>query len=99
MNIKLLILILCVFSLFACSTGQKAAIKRDAAPAPLSKEQEGLFKADFRYSPPWWQTAICLPDDWRREDPAGHSWKETLAMGFLPTVASRPAFFPRSILP
>jgi len=18
---------------------------------------------DFRYSPPWWQTAICLPDD------------------------------------
>lgn len=61
MNIKLLILILCVFSLFACSTGQKAVIKRDGAPAPLSKEQEGLFKADFRYSPPWWQRAICLP--------------------------------------
>lgn len=21
---------------------------------------------DFRYSPPWWQTAICLPDDWQK---------------------------------
>jgi|GEM_PF-5410384 len=61
MNIKLFILILCAFSLLACSTGQKAVIKRDAAPAPLPKGQESLFKADFLYSPPWWQTAICLP--------------------------------------
>jgi hypothetical protein len=21
---------------------------------------------DFRYAPPWWQTAICLPDDWQK---------------------------------
>jgi hypothetical protein len=39
------------------------------------------------------------PSNGRREDPAGHSWKETLTMGFLPTVASLPAFFPRSIFP
>ena len=66
MKIKLFILILCAFSLFACNMGQKAVIKRDAAPASMPKEQEGLFKADFRYSPPWWQTAICLPDDWQK---------------------------------
>jgi hypothetical protein len=73
MNIKLFILILCAFSLLACSTGQKAVIKRDAAPAPLPKEQESLFKADFRYSPPWWQTAICLPfSSGSRRHAAGH---------------------------
>ena len=22
-----------------------------------------LGRADFRYAPPWWQSAICLPDD------------------------------------
>ena len=37
------------------------------------------------------------PSNGRREDPAGHSWKETLGMGFLGTVTSLPAFFPRSI--
>ena len=21
---------------------------------------------DFRYAPPWWQTSICLPDDWQK---------------------------------
>ncbi len=22
-----------------------------------------LGRVDFRYAPPWWQSAICLPDD------------------------------------
>jgi len=37
------------------------------------------------------------PSNGRREDPAGHSWTETPEKGFLPTVASLPAFLPRSI--
>ena len=24
------------------------------------------WKVDFRYAIPWWQTAICLPDDWQK---------------------------------
>jgi hypothetical protein len=24
------------------------------------------WSIDFRYAPPWWQTAICLPDDWQK---------------------------------
>ena len=25
--------------------------------------ESDLGRADFRYAPPWWQSAICLPDD------------------------------------
>jgi len=25
--------------------------------------ESGLGSVDFRYAPPWWQSAICLPDD------------------------------------
>lgn len=24
------------------------------------------FRVDFRYAPVWWQTSICLPDDWQK---------------------------------
>ncbi len=24
------------------------------------------WTVDFRYAPPWWQTSICLPDDWQK---------------------------------
>ncbi|MFI5384503.1 MAG: hypothetical protein ACHQ50_00115 [Fimbriimonadales bacterium] len=29
----------------------------------LIAAQQGKLNVDFRYSPAWWQTAICLPDD------------------------------------
>lgn len=38
-------------------------IARDAPPAPLGPDEAADLTADFRYSPPWWQVAICLPDD------------------------------------
>ena len=28
--------------------------------------EPGSLTVDFRYAPPWWQTAICLPDDWQK---------------------------------
>jgi len=28
--------------------------------------QTAPFAVDHRFSPPWWQTAICLPDDWQK---------------------------------
>ncbi|HXQ81766.1 MAG TPA: hypothetical protein VN775_10660 [Opitutaceae bacterium] len=30
---------------------------------PQSPAESALDPVDFRYSPPWWQTSICLPDD------------------------------------
>jgi hypothetical protein len=35
-----------------------------AAPAPAATNDP--WTIDFRYAPPWWQTAICLPDDWQK---------------------------------
>lgn len=39
-----------------------------AEPAPASGEgaAKSPWAIDFRYSPPWWQTSICLPDDWQK---------------------------------
>jgi len=31
-------------------------------PAPGGSE----WTVDHRYAPPWWQTSICLPDDWQK---------------------------------
>jgi len=28
--------------------------------------EEDAWVVDFRYAPPWWQTSICLPDDWQK---------------------------------
>lgn len=28
--------------------------------------QPSAWVVDFRYAPPWWQTSICLPDDWQK---------------------------------
>lgn len=33
------------------------------ADSPGDAEQ---WSVDFRYAPPWWQTSICLPDDWQK---------------------------------
>ncbi|MGQ9592824.1 MAG: phosphodiester glycosidase family protein, partial [Planctomycetota bacterium] len=46
--------------------GVPVAIARDAPPAPLGSEEAADLTADFRYSPPWWQVTICLPDDWQK---------------------------------
>ena len=43
------------FGLFLCA----------AAPARATTTNDP-WTIDFRYAPPWWQTAICLPDDWQK---------------------------------
>lgn len=35
-----------------------------AADAPSSAASPWVV--DYRYAPPWWQTSICLPDDWQK---------------------------------
>ncbi len=35
-----------------------------AAEGPASAGAE--WTVDHRYAPPWWQTSICLPDDWQK---------------------------------
>jgi len=49
----------------ACREGS-VAFRRDAAPRPLSTEESAKLAADFRYAPAWWQSSICLPDDWQK---------------------------------
>jgi hypothetical protein len=66
MHLKFCSLIILAAVLAGCGGGQKIAVKRDAAPGPPSAQKKELFLIDFRYSPPWWQTAICLPDDWQK---------------------------------
>jgi hypothetical protein len=36
------------------------------AAAPALAATNDPWTIDFRYAPPWWQTAICLPDDWQK---------------------------------
>ncbi len=50
-----------------------AALAPAAAPvgtadtaASVSPRPASPWSIDFRYAPPWWQTAICLPDDWQK---------------------------------
>ncbi len=40
-----------------------SALLLPGAAAHLPAQTTDLGRVDFRYSPPWWQTAICLPDD------------------------------------
>jgi hypothetical protein len=37
-----------------------------AAPPSALAAGNDPWKIDFRYAPPSWQTAICLPDDWQK---------------------------------
>jgi hypothetical protein len=66
MKAKAPVAILLFGCLMACQQSQKIVLKRDAAPAPMPAETTDLFKADGRFSPPWWQTAVGLPDDWQK---------------------------------
>ena len=34
--------------------------------APARAATNDTWAIDFRYAPPSWQTAICLPDDWQK---------------------------------
>ena len=46
-----------------------SAIALALAPGTLSRAADASidpWAIDFRYAPPWWQTAICLPDDWQK---------------------------------
>jgi len=52
--------------LVSCGPPGGLAVKRDAPPAPAPAGLADTLKADDRYSPPWWQTAIGLPDDWQK---------------------------------
>ncbi len=37
-----------------------------AWPAGRAGGANDALTVDFRFAPPWWQTAICLPDDWQK---------------------------------
>ncbi len=41
-----------------------AALPSAAAENPADKASD--WKVDHRYAPVWWQTSICLPDDWQK---------------------------------
>jgi hypothetical protein len=65
MRRKALWAVLSVLFLFACA-GKEIEVRRDAAPQPLAKDEFAKLTADYRYAPVWWQSAICLPDDWQK---------------------------------
>jgi hypothetical protein len=35
-------------------------------PLAAAEGASDPWTIDFRYAPPWWQTSICLPDDWQK---------------------------------
>ena len=38
-------------------------------PSPAAEDPAGKspdWRVDHRYAPVWWQTSICLPDDWQK---------------------------------
>ena len=37
-----------------------------AVAATSASESRDPWSVDFRYAPAWWQTSICLPDDWQK---------------------------------
>ena len=41
-----------------------APLASPAAEDPAGKSPD--WKVDHRYAPVWWQTSICLPDDWQK---------------------------------
>ncbi len=60
------LLLLPIFSLTGCFDRERLVFHRDQSPAPVTESEADLLKADFRYSPSWWQTSVCLPDDWQK---------------------------------
>ena len=65
MRLKITLAVSSVLFVFACSKGN-VEIRRDTAPRSLAKEELSKLTADFRCAPVWWQSAICLPDDWQK---------------------------------
>ena len=59
-------LLLSVFFLTGCLDRERLVFHRDQPPSPITESEADLLKADFRYSPSWWQTTVCLPDDWQK---------------------------------
>lgn len=62
-------LLLALALLVSCRGGDgrgRVAVRRDAAPAPWGEMAKESAAVDYRFAPPWWQTAIGLPDDWQK---------------------------------
>jgi len=55
--------ILAVMILVACCLALTVSMAR-SAEQPASAFPP--WTVDHRYAPPWWQTSICLPDDWQK---------------------------------
>ena len=55
-----------VLTILSCSGERGPTVVRDAQPGPSPQGLAGALTADDRFSPPWWQTAIGLPDDWQK---------------------------------
>ena len=51
------------FASLACILVASVGMSR-AADAPARKPPD--WKVDHRFAPVWWQTSICLPDDWQK---------------------------------
>ena len=60
-------LLLALVQLVSCRDREGGVtVRRDAPPAPWSDQDRASSAVDFRFAPPWWQTAIGLPDDWQK---------------------------------
>ncbi len=60
----IILLVLAAFGPSGCSKPGAVGFARDAKPAAPAPEELAASVADFRFSPAWWQSTICLPDDW-----------------------------------
>jgi hypothetical protein len=65
MRLKIALIVCALLFVGACSRSA-VEIRRDAAPQPLTDNEFLKLTADFRYAPAWWQSSICLPDDWQK---------------------------------
>jgi hypothetical protein len=65
MDRKIVALVCSLLFVLACHWSA-VEVRRDAAPRPLAGEEAAKLTADFRYAPAWWQSTICLPDDWQK---------------------------------
>jgi hypothetical protein len=54
-----------------------------------------LGRVDFRYAPPWWQSAICLPDD-PDKILVGKEGQDCWSLGMAVCGTSASCFNPRS---
>lgn len=63
---RILIRLLIAMPVFAGLSIFVVGADRARAEVKCHPQRGETAKVDFRYSPAWWQTSICLPDDWQK---------------------------------